>query len=278
METTLRKVSDFIEQNYINPEMGKRIAKDIRDLISKDDIIWSRYLITSNLRKLIYRVNCLLSIADDWHFNISIYRPIEKSMPRNGIVKFTKNYIYITSFEDLYNTVVWRSYERFFAEASEEITIDLRWCRGGSPETALFLLSHLFDTGTILYKSSNRYGKKTIYKAYDRCEYNNDGNFAEVKKYKGKVNVMINADTYSAGELVAAVIQNLNRGTIYGARSSGDANVMIYTIIDNLQVNLSILYIYTPDGKTWEGTGILPDYDPTSSEFVKLVYHGDMVQ
>ena len=72
--------------------------------------------------------------------------------------------------------------------------------------------------------------------------------------------VMINRGTSSAAELLAAAIQDRNRGVVIGERSYGKGSVQDYiTLEDGSKIELTVALYLTPSGRTIEGVGVTPD-------------------
>lgn len=72
--------------------------------------------------------------------------------------------------------------------------------------------------------------------------------------------VMINRGTSSAAELLAAAIQDRNRGVVIGERSYGKGSVQDFiTLEDGSRIELTVALYLTPSGRTIEGVGVTPD-------------------
>jgi len=72
--------------------------------------------------------------------------------------------------------------------------------------------------------------------------------------------VMINRGTSSAAELLAAAIQDRNRGVVIGERSYGKGSVQDFiTLEDGSKIELTVALYLTPSGRTIEGVGVTPD-------------------
>jgi carboxyl-terminal processing protease len=71
---------------------------------------------------------------------------------------------------------------------------------------------------------------------------------------------MINRGTSSAAELLAAAIQDRNRGVVIGERSYGKGSVQDFiTLEDGSKIELTVALYLTPSGRTIEGVGVTPD-------------------
>ena len=72
--------------------------------------------------------------------------------------------------------------------------------------------------------------------------------------------VMINKSTASAAEILAAALQDRNRGVVIGERSYGKGSVQEFvTLGDGSKLEITVALYITPSGKTIEGSGVTPD-------------------
>jgi len=79
--------------------------------------------------------------------------------------------------------------------------------------------------------------------------------------------VMTNRGTSSSAELLAAAIQDRNRGVVIGERTYGKGSVQDFiTLEDGSKLELTIALYLTPSGRTIEGVGVTPDLVVKKSE------------
>lgn len=72
--------------------------------------------------------------------------------------------------------------------------------------------------------------------------------------------VLINGGSASASEIVAGAIQDHGRGVIMGTRSFGKGSVQtILPLSDNHAIKLTTARYYTPNGRSIQAQGIVPD-------------------
>jgi carboxyl-terminal processing protease len=78
---------------------------------------------------------------------------------------------------------------------------------------------------------------------------------------------MTNRGTSSSAELLAAAIQDRNRGVVIGERTYGKGSVQDFiTLEDGSKLELTIALYLTPSGRTIEGAGVTPDLVVKKSE------------
>ena len=71
---------------------------------------------------------------------------------------------------------------------------------------------------------------------------------------------MINRRTSSSAELLAAAIQDRNRGVVIGERSYGKGSVQDFIPLeDGSKIELTVALYLTPSGRIIEGVGVTPD-------------------
>jgi carboxyl-terminal processing protease len=72
--------------------------------------------------------------------------------------------------------------------------------------------------------------------------------------------VLINGGSASASEIVAGALQDRRRAVIMGTRSFGKGSVQtILPVSDTRAVKLTTALYYTPDGRSIQAEGIVPD-------------------
>jgi carboxyl-terminal processing protease len=78
--------------------------------------------------------------------------------------------------------------------------------------------------------------------------------------------VLIDGGTASAAEVVAAALQDRERGVLVGSRTYGKGSVQQpVRLADGTALEFTIARYHTPDGRSIEGAGVRPDIDVESS-------------
>lgn len=176
-------------------------------------------------------------------------------------------YIHITGFS--------KSTEKEFADAVEGLAergadsfiIDLRGNPGGYVETAINIADQILDKGYITHFRV----REEIIKSYS-------ADARESLSYP--MAVLINQDTASAAEILAAALSENNRAALVGTGTYGKGIAQYLTPIDEERaIKLSSFYFLTPEKNNIHETGILPDYYVANvtgelSEETKAAYDG----
>jgi carboxyl-terminal processing protease len=78
--------------------------------------------------------------------------------------------------------------------------------------------------------------------------------------YDGELVVLVDENTASAAEIVAAALQDHNRATIAGARTFGKGSVQrVYDFASGDSLRLTVAEWFTPDRARLQGVGVVPD-------------------
>ncbi len=156
------------------------------------------------------------------------------------------------------------------------LILDLRNNGGGSLKEAIDLVGIFIDFGPILVKNDSENNLLTL-KDFNRGAI-----------YNGPLTIMINENSASASEVVAAAIQDYNRGLIVGQKSFGKATGQSVLPVD--PVATSFLSGVTPENSEWgylkmtniglyrinlttnQNRGVLPDITLFPSDTIQNFY------
>lgn len=135
------------------------------------------------------------------------------------------------------------------------LILDLRRNGGGAVETLRRLVGNLFDRDITIGDQKLRKESKPML-AKTRGD----------NGYKGRLIVLVDSNSGSASEVLARVVQLEKRGTVIGDRTSGKVmrsrlyphKIGLDTVVF-YAVSVTDADLIMADGKTLEGTGVLPD-------------------
>ena len=158
-------------------------------------------------------------------------------------------YIYIGSFSAPLEKQVKSALANLEKENIKSLIIDLRDNAGGYLTSAGEVASIFLDKGKIIYSLTSKDGDAT-YK---------DQTF-ESKDYP--IIVLINENTASAAEILAAALKESYGATLVGAKSYGKGKVQqTKPLEDGSMVKYTSAKWFTPSGVCVDEKGIEPDYD-----------------
>jgi carboxyl-terminal processing protease len=131
---------------------------------------------------------------------------------------------------------------------AESIILDLRGNPGGFLDESVSVADMFLKDGLILIQRDVD-GQEREYRA-------TNGDFAE----SIPLVVLINGNSASASEIVAAAIKDNNRGTLIGETSFGKGSVQIqYNLSDGSLLRVTYANWFTPNDESITGNGIEPD-------------------
>lgn len=173
-----------------------------------------------------------------------------------GVVDKKYGYIQITGFEKT-------TAEQFKAElASLEnknvkgLIIDLRNNLGGFMDQGIEIADMLLPECTITH-TEDKDGKKEYYNSDENCT-------------KLKYVVLVNENTASASEIVAAAIKDNDGGKLVGTTTYGKGIIQSTVAFkDGTAMSLTIMQYLSPKGSKIHGVGVKPDYEVKSEKGAK---------
>ena len=146
-------------------------------------------------------------------------------------------------------------------ENMKGLILDLRQNPGGVITSCLEIAREIVPKGPIV-SIIQRDGKKETYTS-------------DLEKPKFPIVVLLNQNSASAAELLSGALQDTKAAVIVGTKSYGKGSVQ--TLIPMLHddgLKLTIAKYYTPNGRSIDGVGIIPDFEvqlenplPMKSEF-----------
>ena len=133
------------------------------------------------------------------------------------------------------------------AENVRGLVVDLRNNPGGLLTDVVEIADLLLPEGDVVYVE-NRAG--------ERVTYSSDAEYWDVPLV-----VLINGMSASASEILAAAVQDFDRGALVGTRSYGKGIVQSLLVFesDGAGMQYTSATYYTPSGRCIHGTGVSPD-------------------
>ena len=140
------------------------------------------------------------------------------------------------------------------------VVLDLRDNPGGLIEEAVAVVGAFVSGGVVV--SYERRGQESVVLEA-----------AEGSKEDGSLAVVVNAQSASATEIVAAALQDRNRAVIVGIKTFGKGTVQEPQLLsDGSTIQLSVGRYRTPSGRYLEGAGVQPDViSPSSKSIARAV-------
>ncbi len=134
-------------------------------------------------------------------------------------------------------------------ESLRGLVLDLRDNPGGVLQSSVDVADALLEEGLIVYTEGRLPSSYLRYRATSGDVL--DG---------APVVILINGGSASAAEVVAGALQDHGRGVVLGAKSYGKGSVQsVVPLSEDEAIKLTTAYYYTPQGRSIEDTGIVPD-------------------
>ncbi|MFD1383340.1 S41 family peptidase [Rhodanobacter aciditrophus] len=130
------------------------------------------------------------------------------------------------------------------------LILDLRNNPGGVLQSAVSIVDSFIDEGLIVYTDGRH--------DFSKSEFNatKEGTLLP----KAPLVVLVNEGSASASEVVAGAIQDHKRGMVMGMETFGKGSVQTVVPLSNgAAVKLTTALYYTPNGRSIQAQGILPD-------------------
>ena len=129
------------------------------------------------------------------------------------------------------------------------LVLDLRNNPGGVLQSAVGVVDAFIDNGVIVYTDGRHAASKSQFKATSNTLLINE-----------PVVVLVNEGSASASEIVAGALQDHKRAAIMGTETFGKGSVQtVVPLSDGSAVKLTTALYFTPNGRSIQAQGILPD-------------------
>jgi len=206
-----------------------------------------------------------LARADDSAVDVVVTRRVVPDAPvvTSRRLPSGAGYIKLT----LWKSPIRRDFKKALRQLADApgIVIDLRGNPGGEAEEVEKIASYFFNSHVSLGKFFSRSGKAMYLRTGD-----------DDQVYAGPLAILVNEGSGSGSELFAGVMQESKRATIVGRRSCGCVlGISKYRKLKGGgELAVSEYGYQTPQGKTFEGTGVIPN-SPVELTISDLQHHRD---
>lgn len=144
------------------------------------------------------------------------------------------------------------------------LVIDVRDNPGGYFLEGVQVADLLLDEGVIVGTSGRAASQAETFEAH-----------AEVTRFSGPAALLVNEGSASASEILAAALQAHGRAVLIGAKTYGKGSVQtMVDLKDGSALKLTTARYMTPQGRSLEGAGVVPDIEVDRGSSVKGVNGG----
>jgi len=153
--------------------------------------------------------------------------------------------------------------------ATDALLLDLRGCRGGSPDMVALVCSYLFEDEPVHLNDLVTPSAGTI-RQYWTVPQLVGPRFGGSKP----IWVLTSSTTFSASEELTYNLQQLGRAVVVGERTRGGAHPREgFTVHSHLEASVPVARAVNPvSGTNWEGGGITPDVEVAADAAFAVAY------
>jgi carboxyl-terminal processing protease len=156
-------------------------------------------------------------------------------------------YLKVASLEPGRAADIRSALQQLRGQGVQKLILDLRGCASGAPEEGVEIARLFLPSGAITFAQGQRYPKQTFAAVPDKVVWS------------GPLTVLISPGTAGAAEIVAAAVQENDRGELVGQRTYGVGSVMkVIPLEDGSALILSVAKYHTPSGKAIPDHAVQP--------------------
>jgi len=172
---------------------------------------------------------------------------------RHELLDKNYGYIRISQFQEKTDSEFEKAMKALEEEskgALKGLVLDLRNNPGGLLDQAVKISDRFIDSGLIVSVEGRKEDQKMKFYAHP------DGNLSRYPLV-----VLVNGGSASGAEIVAGAIQDHGRGILLGTQTFGKGSVQtIIPLKDGSGLRLTTARYYTPNGRSIQAKGIVPDF------------------
>ena len=201
--------------------------------------------------------------GEDRPLSIDIKRAVIKvTSVRHRMLEDNYGYVRISNFQTKTTADMLKAVKKLKEEADgnlQGLVLDLRNNPGGVLSGAVGVSDAFLNDGMIVYTDGREDDSKLRY----------DATNGDVLDGRPLV-VLVNGGSASASEIVAGAMQDHGRGIVLGSKTFGKGSVQtIQDLPAGGAVKLTTSRYFTPDGRSIQGEGIVPDIKTNPGSFAR---------
>ena len=174
---------------------------------------------------------------------------VEWEMKEQGI-----GYIRLSEFDTVTTKQFKKAVKDLEKQGMQGLVLDLRNNPGGNLSTVCEIADMFLPKGTIV-STKDKNGKEDVYESDEK------------QSLCVPLTVLINGQSASASEILAACIQDYKIGTLVGTTTYGKGIVQeIYPLANGDSLKLTVSEYFTPNGENIHGVGVKPDVEVVYKE------------
>lgn len=191
----------------------------------------------------------VLRDGEEKEFTIDVKTVTEQVVVSQKIEDTNIGYISVPIFSKTITKQVEDALEDLENEGIDSLILDLRDDSGGYLDQAQSMASLFLTKGKLIYSLENKNAKDDY---YDQTDTKRDYPIA----------ILINGNSASAAEILAAALKDSYGAILVGTKSYGKGKVQqTFTLSDGSMAKYTSAKWFTPNGTCIDGVGIDPDYE-----------------
>ena len=275
IESAVRSVADIFAREYFDIQLSKRVADEVHRRLAS-----GRYAGAASPADLAQRLTRdFYELTKDKHIAVAIARrsstagsgPERRNLPTTA--GFRRSEIIAGNIGVLDMAFFMRPVEHRDALAAamntlqpaDALILDMRENGGGSPGTVALLVSYLFDAPERpLFEIVARSGSRETYSTEP----------TPTRNAKRPVYVLTSPRSFSGGEGLAFLLQDLKRAIVIGEVTAGAANPgRPYPAGDLFEITVPNGQLLTSvSRRNWEGSGVTPDIRVPAADAFRVAH------
>jgi carboxyl-terminal processing protease len=149
-----------------------------------------------------------------------------------------------------------KALDEFNESHVRKLVLDLRGNTGGSLQTAADVVGLFLPEQTLMTRIGYNEGQRECYAKGGCC-------------WDGLLAVLVDGETMSGAELIAAALQGTDRAVIVGERTAGKGSVQtVYRLGGGYGIQLTTGVLAAPDGTVFNNRGVEPDVEVSARKRV----------
>lgn len=185
--------------------------------------------------------------ADEWTETIT-RGPVKVDFVLSHVRDDGVAYVRITSFTENVTKSLDAALANF-PKGGPGLLLDLRGCRGGLFNKSLEVADRFLPRGRRIVSVRGRDKKEVVHRA------------STPAAYAGRIVVLVDEETASSAEIVAAALAENDLAVTVGEKTYGKGTIeKILELPDGYGLKLTIARFYSPKGNHWQGRGIVPNF------------------
>lgn len=278
IDTIVRSVADVFDREYFDAALSKTAAEEITRRLAA-----GRYAGASAPAALAKQLTAdFFELTKDKHIAVAVAAPRAANSGGSGerrnvptTAGFRRTEIIAGNIGVLDLAFFMRPVEHRDALAAamktlqpaDALILDMRENGGGSPDTVALLISYLIEgTGQPLFEIVRRDGSKDV--------YSTEAQAPSSRNAHRPIYVLTSARSFSGGEGLAFLLQELKRAVVIGEVTAGAANAgRPYPAGSGFEITVPNGQVLSSARRAnWEGRGVVPDIAVPAADAFRVAH------